>query len=116
MARLNTFLPAWPGPKELSIFQLAQSGFYYSGIRDQTECYFCKLKLRNWDKTDIPFVEHACHQPKCGHVIREKGRSFIQDAPMIKSQIKLKNLNDWIASLKPSKDEAENITLCQALI
>ncbi|CAC5392019.1 unnamed protein product [Mytilus coruscus] len=55
---------------------LADAGFYYTGIEDVVQCFYCGLKLRRWDVFDDPWVEHARHGKHCPHVANVKGNEF----------------------------------------
>lgn len=54
--RLKTFncWPlSYPDPKTM-----AAVGLYYTGVGDVTRCYFCKVAILHWERTDSPVVEH----------------------------------------------------------
>ncbi|CAB3387123.1 Hypothetical predicted protein [Cloeon dipterum] len=38
-------------------FDLAKSGFYYSGREDNVICVFCNLEVRGWEEGDTPDVD-----------------------------------------------------------
>ncbi|XP_053396360.1 uncharacterized protein LOC123550967 isoform X2 [Mercenaria mercenaria] len=67
--RANTFryLPwphAYPAPQ-----QMADAGFFYTGIRDVTQCFYCGNCIDDWNPGDDPFVEHRNLYPDCNYVI-----------------------------------------------
>jgi hypothetical protein len=39
------------------------------------QCFYCGLKLRNWDVFDCPWLEHARHRRDCPHVYNVKGEN-----------------------------------------
>ena len=43
--------------------ELADAGFYFLGVHDQTKCFYCGGGLQNWEMTDDPFFEHAKWYP-----------------------------------------------------
>jgi len=75
-ARLRTFKD-WPPALRQEPKQLADAGFYYIGLSDQTKCFYCEGGLRNWQPDDDPWTEHARWFSKCGYVRLIKGDEFI---------------------------------------
>merc|ERR1719242_1291505 len=75
-ARLRTFRD-WPPALKQEPRQLADAGFYYIGLSDQTKCFYCEGGLRNWQPEDDPWTEHARWFSKCGFVRLIKGDEFI---------------------------------------
>merc|ERR1719219_3010356 len=75
-ARLRTFKD-WPPALKQEPRQLADAGFYYIGLSDQTKCFYCEGGLRNWQPDDDPWTEHARWFSKCGYVRLIKGDEFI---------------------------------------
>lgn len=77
--RLESF-KEWP----LSIAQrpqeLAEAGFFYTGKSDQTVCFFCGGGLKNWERDDDPWEQHAIWFSKCNYLLLQKGRDFIAEA------------------------------------
>jgi hypothetical protein len=76
--RIKTFTN-WPKSSHMSIYDLADAGFYYAAYGDCARCYFCGGGLRNWEqgKEDDPWVEHARWFPKCGFIRQSKGINFV---------------------------------------
>lgn len=68
--RLKTF-DCWthshPKPKDL-----AQSGLYYSGHGDVTECAFCGVEIGSSEKDDDVMMEHEKCSPACRFISRRK--------------------------------------------
>ena len=54
--------------------------FFPTGCLDSVKCFFCDGGLRNWSKTDIPWVEHAIWYPDCEFVKLLKGEGFVKTA------------------------------------
>ena len=67
----------WPPALRQEPKQLADAGFYYIGLSDQTKCFYCEGGLRNWQPDDDPWTEHARWFSKCGYVRLIKGDEFI---------------------------------------
>jgi len=75
-SRLRSFKD-WPPALRQEPKQLAEAGFYYIGLSDQTKCFYCDGGLRNWQPEDDPWTEHARWFSKCGFVRLIKGDEFI---------------------------------------
>ncbi|KAL3883107.1 hypothetical protein ACJMK2_029400 [Sinanodonta woodiana] len=69
-ARLSTF-HQWPLERP-EPRQLAQTGLYYLGKKDQTVCYYCGGGLSSWAPEDDPESEHERFYPHCELVKRRK--------------------------------------------
>lgn len=74
--RLETF-EDWP----ISLAQrpeiLARAGFFYSGKGDRTLCFSCGLGLKDWEKDDEPWEEHAKWSSNCEYLIICKGEDYV---------------------------------------
>ena len=77
--RLESFR-RWPKSEIQSPERLAEAGFYYSGIHDNTLCFHCGGGLKNWEVDDDPWIEHARWFQKCGFINIQKGPKFVQEA------------------------------------
>ena len=75
-SRLKSFKD-WPPALRQKPKQLAEAGFYYIGLGDQTECFYCDGGLEAWLPEEDPWTEHAQRFPKCGFVRLIKGKSFL---------------------------------------
>ena len=62
--RLRTF-ETWPKQMIPDKYSLAKYGFIYTGQGDQTRCFRCKLVLKEWERTDLPYREHRRWSPHC---------------------------------------------------
>ena len=62
-----------------------------SGFSDNVKCFYCNGGLRNWEKGDEPWHEHARWFQKCPFVLMVKGQDYInainaersEDAPIL---------------------------------
>ncbi|CAG0891246.1 unnamed protein product [Darwinula stevensoni] len=61
----------------VSTDEMARWGLYYTGIRDETACIFCRLIIHNWEYGDNPYEEHRRFSPNCPLI---RGRN-IMDIP-----------------------------------
>ncbi|CAD5121196.1 unnamed protein product [Dimorphilus gyrociliatus] len=69
--RLNTFTNPknpWPLKSVIDEKELARVGFFYLGLADRVQCYFCNGILRKWSLGDKPLDEHKKHFPNCPHL------------------------------------------------
>ncbi|NXJ35906.1 XIAP ligase, partial [Ciconia maguari] len=66
--RLKSF-HNWPLDSQLTPKELANAGFYYTGIGDEVTCFCCGGKLKKWEPSDRAWSEHKRHFPKCFFVL-----------------------------------------------
>ncbi|NXH21358.1 XIAP ligase, partial [Bucco capensis] len=66
--RLKSF-HNWPLNSQLTPKELANAGFYYTGVSDQVACFCCGGKLKQWEPSDRAWSEHKRHFPKCLFVL-----------------------------------------------
>ncbi|KAH9500236.1 hypothetical protein Btru_077545 [Bulinus truncatus] len=72
--RLGTF-EGWPGsdihckPPKPTALELARAGFYYTGNRDEVQCFVCNFLVSDWERHHDPFVVHATRNPQCPFVL-----------------------------------------------
>lgn len=77
--RLTTF-STWPRGIGQKPPKIAEAGFYYLGLSDETRCFYCDGQLKGWEAKDDPWVKHAKKFPCCQFVIMLKGRCFVREA------------------------------------
>ncbi|KAJ1531811.1 hypothetical protein ONE63_000465 [Megalurothrips usitatus] len=77
-ARLESF-NCWPIGLKHRPQELAEAGFFYTGLGDKTICFQCGGGLKDWAETDQPWREHALYFSKCSFVVQTKGREFIAE-------------------------------------
>ncbi|XP_044761235.1 death-associated inhibitor of apoptosis 1-like [Coccinella septempunctata] len=75
--RLATF-ENWPKSMKQKPPELANAGFYYLGVGDQTLCFFCGGGLKDWDEDDDPWEQHALWFPKCNFLLLKKTPAFVE--------------------------------------
>nr|XP_010308751.1 PREDICTED: E3 ubiquitin-protein ligase XIAP [Balearica regulorum gibbericeps] len=66
--RLKSF-HNWPLNSQLTPQELANAGFYYTGVGDEVACFCCGGKLKKWEPSDRAWSEHKRHFPKCLFVL-----------------------------------------------
>uniref|UniRef100_A0A915KCC3 RING-type domain-containing protein n=1 Tax=Romanomermis culicivorax TaxID=13658 RepID=A0A915KCC3_ROMCU len=67
-ARISSFA-SWPKQTTICGQMLADAGFYYTGEKDRTRCFYCGVTLVNWEKGDIPWDMHDRYNPKCNFLL-----------------------------------------------
>lgn len=67
-ARVNSFIN-WPENKQPKPEQLADAGFFYTGVQDITMCYYCGGGLKEWEENDDPWQEHLRWFNLCPYVV-----------------------------------------------
>ena len=55
----------------------AEAGFFYTGVHDNVQCFYCGGTLENCDSRDNPFEEHAGWYGKCLFIRAVKGQEFV---------------------------------------
>lgn len=55
----------WPRQIRQKPEELARNGFYYSGIGDKVVCFYCDVKLKEWNADDNIETEHGKWSPQC---------------------------------------------------
>ncbi|KAK3585136.1 hypothetical protein CHS0354_034265 [Potamilus streckersoni] len=75
-ARVSSFAK-FPNYNDINIQDIANAGFYYTGVDDMVRCYWCDLSLKEWEFGDDPYIEHAKYVPDCNHLMTTKGKQFI---------------------------------------
>ncbi|XP_064015558.1 E3 ubiquitin-protein ligase XIAP isoform X2 [Pogoniulus pusillus] len=112
--RLKSF-HNWPLNSQLTPKELANAGFYYTGVGDEVACFCCGGKLKQWEPDDRAWSEHKRHFPKCLFVLgrdvgnvpsesipAELGRSGLNNAQhprnpsMVKFGRRLQTFLTWI--------------------
>uniref|UniRef100_A0A1L8EIW0 Putative death-associated inhibitor of apoptosis 1 n=2 Tax=Haematobia irritans TaxID=7368 RepID=A0A1L8EIW0_HAEIR len=76
-ARLRSFAE-WPRNMKQRPEQLAEAGFFYTGVGDRVKCFSCGGGLKDWDDDDEPWEQHALWMRKCRFVKLMKGESYIE--------------------------------------
>ncbi|XP_026290013.1 death-associated inhibitor of apoptosis 1 isoform X2 [Frankliniella occidentalis] len=77
-ARIESY-ESWPIGLKLRPQELAEAGFFFTGLGDKTMCFQCGGGLKDWAETDDPWREHALRFSRCSHVVQTKGQDFIAE-------------------------------------
>lgn len=78
-SRLKTF-ESWPKPDVQSPEKLAEAGFYYNNINDETYCFSCGGGLHNWKTDQEPWEDHAHYFSLCTFLNQNRDSDFIDAA------------------------------------
>ncbi|XP_065584262.1 E3 ubiquitin-protein ligase XIAP-like [Artemia franciscana] len=62
--RLKTFTSSWKA-NFIDIRELAEAGFFYTGLGDQVQCAFCGVVIYHFEEGDVPMEEHRRHFERC---------------------------------------------------
>ena len=65
--RIKSF-KKWPKRTKPNPKDLAEAGFFYTGVGDAVRCFHCGNSLEDWKQTDCPWKQHAFHFRNCAHV------------------------------------------------
>uniref|UniRef100_A0A8C4STZ1 NLR family apoptosis inhibitory protein n=2 Tax=Erpetoichthys calabaricus TaxID=27687 RepID=A0A8C4STZ1_ERPCA len=69
----------WPGFSKVAVNELAHAGFYFTGLRDEVQCYSCGGSLAHWEEGDDPWKEHAKWFPECNYLQTMKSTEEIEN-------------------------------------
>ncbi|XP_078392034.1 baculoviral IAP repeat-containing protein 1-like, partial [Cetorhinus maximus] len=75
-ARLETF-EGWPFYIKADPGPLAAAGFFYTGVKDQVQCFSCHGSLMHWEEDDDPWKEHSKWFPECAYLQTVKSAAEI---------------------------------------
>jgi hypothetical protein len=70
---------SWDQTIPVSVDELSEAGFYYTGENDMVECFYCSLGVNGWDEEDHPWKAHAKYAPICHFLKLNKSQQFIED-------------------------------------
>ncbi|KAF4525084.1 hypothetical protein B566_EDAN015963 [Ephemera danica] len=59
----SLFTTNWTAP--IDVYDLAKSGFYWTGTSDNCRCVFCRLEVRGWETGDTADGEHRRWNSSC---------------------------------------------------
>ena len=65
--RIKTFR-TWPKAHAIDKHILCNAGFYYTGQGDRVMCFCCKLVLNQFERHDIPYLEHLKYNSDCSYL------------------------------------------------
>ncbi|KAJ8922020.1 hypothetical protein NQ315_008659 [Exocentrus adspersus] len=106
-SRLATF-KNWPRSLKQRPADLAEAGFYYTGVGDHVMCFYCGGGLKDWVESDDPWEQHALWFDSCMFLILKKGAEFIESVKSNKdSNLSLPSLNGEIEAKEEEASAAE---------
>lgn len=76
--RLRSYENGWSEHVPVRTDALAKAGLVFTGVGDSVRCFFCGGGLRNWDRDDDPWLEHATWYPECVFLILRKGAEYVR--------------------------------------
>lgn len=76
--RLSTFRE-WPTQMKMKPTELADAGFFYTGLGDRVQCFSCGGGLKNWEENDVAWEQHALWYPNCEYLKLVKDHSYIKE-------------------------------------
>ncbi|XP_047469161.1 E3 ubiquitin-protein ligase XIAP-like [Penaeus chinensis] len=65
--------------------QLSETGIL--SIHDHVYCFHCNVGIRNWEKDDNPWVQHAMGNPECPYIRIKMGQAFIDQVKKVKQSL-----------------------------
>ncbi|XP_061177609.1 uncharacterized protein LOC133186371 [Saccostrea echinata] len=74
--RISSF-EGWSKDIPQSPTELSKAGYFYVGVSDYVRCFFCGGGLRNWERSDVPWEEHAKWFPRCAFLRNVKGEEYV---------------------------------------
>ena len=75
--RLETF-KNWPCSDIITPDELADAGFFYTGMYDHARCFQCTGTIGNWESGDNAWAAHAIYFPKCPFLYLHRGKLFVE--------------------------------------
>lgn len=74
--RLNTY-HTWPKTNSKTKEELTAAGLFYSGKDDETVCYHCGGRFKDWEPEDDPWEQHVKLFSYCSFLYMIKGRDYV---------------------------------------
>ncbi|XP_055909111.1 death-associated inhibitor of apoptosis 1 [Eupeodes corollae] len=106
-ARCRSFAE-WPRTMKQKPKELAEAGFFYTGVGDRVNCFSCGGGLKDWDENDEPWEQHAQWFSKCRYLKLIKGQGFI-DAVIAKCNRAAEKTQEALSTTASSAgSDAEN--------
>lgn len=69
----------WPKNAKQSPADLVAAGFFYTGIGDRVQCFYCGIGLNNWRDYHVAWEQHALWMKKCPFMRMLKGEGYAQE-------------------------------------
>lgn len=108
--RLRTFQD-WPKAMKQKPEQLADAGFFYTGMTDRVICFSCGGGLSSWEDSDDPWEQHALYYgDRCNYLQLMKGASYHDDVITKLAAIRIQNEKEREKEEAKVKDESMKTT------
>ncbi|KAJ8315631.1 hypothetical protein KUTeg_007781 [Tegillarca granosa] len=78
LPRLKSF-DNWPHQLKQKPEDLAHAGFFYLGLGDKTQCFWCGGILCDWEEADEPVIEHIKWFSKCPWMYIINDKDFVEN-------------------------------------
>ncbi|XP_050390967.1 uncharacterized protein LOC126810060 isoform X2 [Patella vulgata] len=79
----------WPKQYKPTKTQLAEAGFFHTGVVTKVICFSCGLSIRDWEPEAEPWQQHALISPTCGFIKFIKGEEFILQMAAIQQLVEV---------------------------
>ncbi|ESO91189.1 hypothetical protein LOTGIDRAFT_105310, partial [Lottia gigantea] len=84
--RLESF-QYWPEQYKPNKDQLAEAGFFYSGVFTKVVCFCCGVAILDWKRKADSWQQHALVSPTCQFILHEQGQEYIRVMSKIKVSV-----------------------------
>lgn len=101
--RLESYDDGWSKTINQCPHQLSDAGFFYTGKRDRVCCFSCGGGLKDWEKNDEPWEQHAMWYGKCEYLKLIKGPVFIEKMTKKRDEMSNKSGNENVGSCSNSR-------------
>ncbi|XP_050390103.2 baculoviral IAP repeat-containing protein 3 [Patella vulgata] len=86
--RISSF-KYWPKQYKLTKCQLAEAGFFHTGVATKVVCFCCGIAVIDWEPVAEPWQQHALISPTCCFIKHAKGPEFIQEMAAIENLVEV---------------------------
>ncbi|AAK85597.1 IAP-1 [Epiphyas postvittana nucleopolyhedrovirus] len=108
-ARKSTFEDYWPAALQHLVANISEAGMFHTKLGDETACFFCDCRVRDWLPNDDPWQRHAIANPQCYFVVCIKGDEFCN---AVRQRDELAPLQSVVALEHVSNDENMECKIC----
>lgn len=92
LSRLKSFAN-WDH-KNITKETLALNGFFYTGLSDIVECYFCGIRIYQWSEDDNVYTEHKKWSPSCSFLYGDRLDNIALDEEKLNDTIPFRTSQD----------------------
>ncbi|CAF1508661.1 unnamed protein product [Adineta steineri] len=100
----------YPYRNFVSVDNLAQAGFFYSGTKDMVTCFYCNRSLEGWNLRNDPMNEHLRRSPHCSYARQLCGEDNVyrNGVRSQRPQLEQHRINQW-ATINHNSRSSTNI-------